>query len=351
VIDETHMSIHLDNCWRIVIIICGVAAIAVSFGLLFKSNARRARKCEQKRSGALSAVSDQRTLFHQMVSRCRLAGEIPNQGAIDVFERHMAECESSIRGEKSLDRLNGLALEAEKYGQWRAYLCPATEVRTMAVLTLEAMKDWGVSDNGLASFRVLVDEKMQPGINPSEARAALRSILSESDIMRRYTDEYEGELLSYSWKLALSVVILLVLAAVSFYLCSVVPSLFALALFLAGAAGSCISVLSRMPTSEIMSSATSVSLKRRILSRVATGMMASITGCALLAWGLLPIAVNKISFADVLSACRSASDPSCSNTFVIIVLAVPMIFGFSELVLAKLIGRFLDHASGPSSQN
>jgi hypothetical protein len=173
--------------------------------------------------------------------------------------------------------------------------------------------------------------------------------LKERDIMNRYTDEYESDTKHLSLMLIWTIVVLLGLALILFYFSSRTLPMIPVVLFIAGAAGSCVSVLSLMPTSEVASSQASVSLRRRILSRVATGMMASITGCALLAWGILPIVVQKTSFADVLEACHSASDHSCSSPYGLIILAIPMIFGFAEWILARMVERFLGRASAPGN--
>jgi hypothetical protein len=139
---------------------------------------------------------------------------------------------------------------------------------------------------------------------------------------------------------------LLILAGITQYFADRVSTLFVLSLLLAGAAGSCVSVLSRLPTTEAPTSAISISLVRRALGRIGAGLIATVTGSALLAWGILPIAVNNISFSGVLSACGSAGSPSCSNTFLLILFAVPMIFGFSELALKKILERFFNHSGG-----
>jgi hypothetical protein len=140
-------------------------------------------------------------------------------------------------------------------------------------------------------------------------------------------------------------VVLCFLAAVlAFHFRSIFSPLFALSLFFAGAMGSCASVLARLPISEVTPSSASESLGRRTISRVGTGVVASVAGCALFAWGLLPIAINEVSFKDVLTACDPLSSGACSSMYSLILLAVPIVLGFSERVLTTLDDKLFGKA-------
>jgi hypothetical protein len=92
----------------------------------------------------------------------------------------------------------------------------------------------------------------------------------------------------------------------------------------AGAAGGCVSVLAKMPLLDVALSAEFGAYRRRILSRVAVGVVASLIGCALLGWGLFPIAIQNQTFADCLSACL-AHHPHSAGIKRLIVLGVPLI--------------------------
>ena len=49
--------------------------------------------------------------------------------------------------------------------------------------------------------------------------------------------------------------------------------------------------------------------------------------------GLLPISVNDQTFADSLRACMVSQPSSCTASNILILLAVPVLFGFSERAL------------------
>jgi hypothetical protein len=70
------------------------------------------------------------------------------------------------------------------------------------------------------------------------------------------------------------------------------------------------------------------SYERRILSRFGGGIIASLIGSGLLGWGLLSISTQGKTFADVLNGCCTLR--SCTGLQTLLLLALPMLFGFSE---------------------
>jgi hypothetical protein len=303
------------------------------------------RKIERLRNETLLKIQAQRVDFQDMALRCQAAGQTPDPNIVSGFQQGIASCEKAIRDERDVSQFDQWTRQAEICGQLRAYVCPSTEIETVAWLAIQVMKDWGVQQLSIDSLQQMIEREIKNTTSIAQARGALRAILKERDVMDRYTDEYEDDLRRISSNLARLIIVFLVGSLLAFVFSSRVHVLIAVVLFFAGAAGSCVSVLSRMPNSEVASSQASVSLRRRIMGRVSTGLMASITGCALLAWGILPIAVDKISFRDVLEACQSSGADACSNAYMLIVLAVPMMFGFSELILTRLVERFLGRSA------
>jgi hypothetical protein len=308
---------------------------------------RNAPKLEEFRNCALARVRDQRMVFENMVLRCRAAGEIPNQDRIDEFVGAMDRCDERIRQGSTEAEFKEVIYQAETRGALRAYLCPIGELYIEASLSINQMEDWGVSPASLKPFRSLASERLTDvERNPNESRGALRAILRELNVSKTYTDEYENDLRRISRWLVVWVVVCFVAAVLAFHFRFTFFPLFAVSLFLAGAVGSCASVLARLPASEVSTSSASESLGRRTISRVGTGVVASIAGSALFAWGLLPIAINDVSFKDVLTACDPLSAGSCSSMYSLILLAVPIVLGFSERVLTtlddKLFGKSKD---------
>jgi hypothetical protein len=106
-------------------------------------------------------------------------------------------------------------------------------------------------------------------------------------------------------------------------------------LLTAGLAGSCVSVMARMPTVDITFSGQLEDYGRRILCRVGVGAAASVIGCSLLVWGVLPLSVQGQSFPDVFDACSAHDSVPCSYANALILLGIPMLIGFSERALTS----------------
>jgi hypothetical protein len=183
------------------------------------------------------------------------------------------------------------------------------------------------------------------------ARSALRAIYEERDSWNGYTNEYEDEMRRFTrWWLALPTIGLLLVAIITLRFPLIFP--LALPILSAGAAGSCVSVMAKMPLLDVSLSGELDSYERRILSRVGVGVIASLIGCGLLGWGLISFSIQRQTFANILDACSGTSTTSCTGLNALIVLAVPMLFGFSERALTsferKVFGSSRQEQGGAS---
>jgi hypothetical protein len=295
------------------------------------------RQLKQKRSEALAEARHQRFKFAEMRSRCIASGETPNQDLIDEFDRGMHACEEQIRLEQDVDEFTTLISQAEALGQLRAYLCPLSEMAEEASRAIDQMEDWGVSRGSLRPLRQLTATALiDPGTSPQVARGILRAVLEDWDMWMNFTDDYEEDTGRICHYLVVAMSMSFTLAVLGVNFSPHWGPLLLLSILLAGITGSCASVLARMPVSEVTSSGASESLGRRTLSRAGTGMVASVAGCALLAWGVIPIVVNGVRFSDVLSKCSPMISGQCTPTYSLVLLAVPIMFGFSERILTTL---------------
>jgi hypothetical protein len=123
------------------------------------------------------------------------------------------------------------------------------------------------------------------------------------------------------------------------------PSMVLFALLLAGVAGSCVSIMAKMPMLEVSLSGELEAYQRRILSRVGAGVVASLIGCAMLGWGVLPISIQNQTFADVVNACTASPLTSCTGLKALILLGVPMLLVSNDLTLETSCTDFLVYAS------
>lgn len=139
-------------------------------------------------------------------------------------------------------------------------------------------------------------------------------------------------------------IILLLAAVLAFHWRPV----FIVGFVLAGAAGSCVSVMAKMPLLDVGLSGELEGYARRIFSRIGAGVIGSMVGCALLGWGVIAVSFQGHSFADTLSSC-SGAPMSCTALNTLIPLAVPLLLGFSERALTSFEHRLLGTPSTASS--
>jgi hypothetical protein len=162
----------------------------------------------------------------------------------------------------------------------------------------------------------------------------------EENSWRNYTNGYEDTMGGYTNRLAGATLVLLLLAIVGLrYRLFAVPLIFLGILLCCGAAGSCVSVMLKLPLLDVSLSGELDAYGRRILSRAATGTVASLVGCALFA--VLMVSVQNLAFADVVSVCTSQDTGQCTIVRQLVLLAVPILLGFSERTLTSVERKVL----------
>jgi hypothetical protein len=116
----------------------------------------------------------------------------------------------------------------------------------------------------------------------------------------------------YARWLSAGAIVLPFLAFIAFNYAFCFSPLLVLGFLFAGAAGSSVSVVAKMPLLDVALSAELEAYGRRILSRIAVGVGTSLIGTALFAWGLFPISIQNQSYADAINACFAS--PATSFT-------------------------------------
>ncbi len=243
--------------------------------------------------------------------------------------------EASARQVNIIDDLDDLTADAEIQGQFRAYLCPVAEIHAEGELVIDVIEGWGIPKTAIKRLRDLLVKKLEKAdTNPAAARSALRSLFEERDSWADYSDDYEDTMEGYTRWLFGATIVLSLLAILAFHFTVWFSPLLLFGLLCAGAAGSCVSVMAKMPALDVSLSGELDAYGRRILSRIGVGVVASLIGSASLAW--LPVSVQNQTFADALNACATSS---ATNNKTLIVLGVTMLLGFSERTLTSFEQR------------
>jgi hypothetical protein len=300
-------------------------------------------KLEKRRIKALLEIAEERLDVELMAQRPRRADDIIDTALLEKVLKCISEIEVSAKQAAHIDELEDLSGDAELQGQFRAYLCPVGEIQDEGELVIDLIEEWAVPKTAIKNLRDLRGKKLAD-TNPETARSALHALFYEHDTWADYTDEYEDQMKSYARCLSATAIILPFLAVIAFHSAFRFSPLLVLGLLLAGAAGSCVSVLAKMPAMDVALSAELDAYERRIFSRIAVGVGASLIGCAMLGWGLFPISIQNQTFADALNV--AARPTSAAGIKTLILLGVPMLLGFSERALTSFEQRMFGNTKG-----
>jgi len=298
-------------------------------------------RLEKRRLEALSTIRVERSLVEVMAQRPRPTEETLDSSFVAEVLQRLSEIQIRAEQATNTDDLDDLISFAQRQGQLRGYICPVAEIEGEGTLVIDLIEEWGVPKTVIEKLCKSHVEKLKK--DPPSARGALRALFQERDSWADYTDDYEDLMKVYAWWLSAIAIVLPFLAVIAFHCASRFSPLLVLGLLFAGAAGSCVSVLAKMPLLDVALSAELEAYGRRILSRIAVGIGASLIGCALLGWGLFPISIQNHTFTDSLSACLASPATSSAGINTLILLGVPMLLGFSERALTSFEQRVFGH--------
>ena len=283
-----------------------------------------------------------------MAQRPRKEDDKLDTGLLETVLGRFAEIEASTKAATLEDELDDFENDGEVQGLFVAYFCPINEIQDEGNILIDTIEGWGIPKTSPKKLRDLFSKKLQNAAdNPHDARGALYSILAEADAWRDFIDDYEKSMLNYRRGLLFTMLASIVLAVVSLYYASHLSILILAALLFAGAAGSSVSVMAKMPALDASLAGELDAYGRRVFTRIAVGIVASLIGCGMMAWGVLPISMQSQTFTDALNACVSSAPTSGTAIRILIVLAVAMLLGFSERALTSFERRIFGEVSTP----
>lgn len=298
------------------------------------------RKIEKLRKATLGQIHEQQQEIEEMAQRAAACGEQVDETLLAKVRSKLAEIsQRAMSPAITVMELEELDQDAAYQGQFSAYLCPQREIANEGSLCLDEFEEWNVPKVVIARLRTLLGTKiLEAEKDPAGARSALRALFEEYDSWDDYTSDYERTM----ERIALALLVGIVMTLPAAILLATRSLFFPASILLAGLAGSFMSILSRMPAIEVGYAGELISYLRRVVVRIAVGIGAALIGSALLAWGVLPVAIHGISYTDVVFAC-TRSPASCNGVQLLVFLGIPVMFGFSERALAsfesKIWGR------------
>lgn len=317
-------------------------------------------KLEKSRVEALSSITGDRLFVERMAQRQRPAEEnIDDILRIEVLKK-IDEIYVAAQNTNDIDVLEDLTDDAELQGLFAAYLCPVAEIKIEGDLVLDQIDGWGIPRSSTETARKLWQEasqnlKTSPGKEATihVARGALYALFAERDAWRDFLDDHDEEI-PRMWKLFVVVIISLVAAVFAVYYAYSFSPLFVFGVLAAGAAGSCASVMSKLPTIEDRLSRKIDAGSGGVWVRIATGLIGTVIGCALLAW--IPLSIEDKSFGELVSACTTTpctapAANACTTVKMLILIGIPTLLGFSERTLPFFEQRIFGKAGLPPARS
>jgi hypothetical protein len=309
---------------------------------------RKTWKLEMRRVEALSSIAGDRLRVELMAQRPRKKDDKLNTDLLETVLRRLAEIEGSARAATLEDELEDFEDDGEVQGLFAAYFCPKNEIQDEASLVIDTIEGWGIPKMTPKKLRDLFSKKLQNAAdNAHDARGALYSIFAEEDAWRDFIDDYEELMLNYRRGLFFAALASIALAVASLYFASHLSILILAGLLFAGAAGSSVSVMAKMPALDASLEGELDAYGRRVFTRISVGVAASLIGCGLMAWGALPISMENQTFTDALNACVPSAPTPGTSIRILIVLAVAMLLGFSERALTSFERRIFGKVNTP----
>jgi hypothetical protein len=298
---------------------------------------RSKRPSERDRRDALLFTETERRTFEGVSKRPRKSGDPLDEAFVASILQQFSDIAQAVQNATTVDELDDLKEQAEQQSQLRAYVCPMQEIADEAALFLARLQEWNVPGRVISELRDSLLPKTTA--EPSIARSALRAVFDEYDSWATYTDDYETEMKLYARFLSGAIVICLLIAIIALHF----PSSIVAGVLFAGIAGSCISVISKMPALEVEFSGQLDAYERRVFSRIAVGLGATVIGSAF--FSLLPVSIHNQTFLDVFGSCAMPA-VSCTESKRLTLIAVPMVLGFAERALTWFEERIFGKSNG-----
>lgn len=334
-----------------------------------------------RRRRLLTLLAEARALFVDAVKKARVNGTLDG-GAASLSRDVLGEGETEgefgrLRAEarQSSFDFRSIHKRALALSRLRTYILPAPELLVEGLAALGELRDWGVPEAARADLEGILQDVRRSGEAGQSPRelARARSVLNQ--VLESY-DHWDWYVRWYYVQMGVTTVALLAVTLLS--LCAAVfcynRGHVLLSFVLAGASGTAVSILLKLPPLSVYGEGSWFLV--RTASRFAAGVAASTIGCGLLASGIIsismPSALGPVTPADIIRQCgdrgavvraaaassRPESEPApagyllagspqvdCSMGWMVFLLSVAMLFGFSERTLTSFEQVFLGTVS------
>jgi hypothetical protein len=242
--------------------------------------------------------------------RAAIADNVPysHQAVVEARTRFSA-IEGAIAASTEQTSIDALVEEAETLARRRAYVLGPAAIVQEGRARLAELTHWGIPQS-IASPLERDTLPLLQSTDVNVAREALHGLLEAHDTWSWYVDRYNEKMGMLAPRLAIGVIATLAGAVVLLRFRWVV-----FALLVAGACGAMVSILARLPL--LLPYGEATVFTRGIYRRVSVGLAGSAIGCGLLAAGIVNVGLpsNGGNFMSVVERCgRSESAGVGSGT-------------------------------------
>jgi hypothetical protein len=275
-----------------------------------------------------------------LIDNVRKQFDAIDQELAGIDEQDPVDCEA---------KLSALVVRAEELERLRAYVMPREEILIEGLSRLSDMSNWSVPQSVIDQLQREVMPQLRSA-NLVEARGALRALYEVYDYWDWWVEEHSRTMRIAS-RVMLGLLVAFLTGAVFLLHYGHVYS----GIFCAGTSGAILSVLAKLPP--VLSYGAANSYFYRIVGRVAIGIAASMIGMGLLASDLITLQLSdhltiakmldgkdRLCAPDAGSSAAAAppamspactpDDPRLSRRSVLLLMAIAMLFGFSERALS-----------------
>jgi len=285
---------------------------------------------ESKKEDALAEIHEDKALFEESVMSANAASTTYNQALVSDILARFTQLETELRQAKTQTQIQKLVLQADSLAGQRAYVCPPNEIEIRGQAALNAMESWGVPNATLESLKKDIVPRLSDLTNLNATRGALSALIAECDSWSRYIDEYDEDMQNLAYWL--SFLIGATLLGAIFLISS---GFVVFGLLLAGTCGAFVSVISKMPTLDV-SGGNAAPYLRGVWRRVCMGLAASVIGSGFIVSGIITIDLPHVgTLPNIIEACAQIKVAGCKTGHQLVLVAIAMLFGFSERALTS----------------
>lgn len=297
---------------------------------------------------AVADIKGYRAQFELAMLTGKAGGNTPDKALVQEALDKFTSLEEQAKQSSNKHELHSITGEAARLCDLRATFFSAAQIPFQGLTVLSTLEQWTLPALALNPLRNELFPKLTVSQSNTidKAQAALQVLFKEYDEWSDYLDSYNNNMMWLIGGVATFAVVAVTASLWSLYWGNPI-----LGIPLAGLAGSCLSVIAKVPA--LIVSGDYAPYFRSAVRRLATGVVGSLIGFGFLLSGIVSISFpeGKTLAQIVESIQRATSDSPASIISILEIAAIVMILGTSERVLTTFEEKVLPTTVVPPVDN